>query len=483
MAKEIIDIGIINDPLTGDSLYQGGTKLNNNFTELYDAVSALESAPVVNTDKLEWLSTDENGLYSIEKDGSPFAHNYTNNPSVTTPADDWMRNTFFGNNAGNYTGTGIMNVGIGAWTLNGLTTGTQNNMIGNESGANITTGGSNNGIGDGVMYYLSTGSSNVGMGKNALQRLTTGNSNVAIGKNAGYWAADAGNMTLGSFNTLIGEGARIKTDGNEREVVIGYNASGNGSDTVTIGGSTITETHLKGDVYAKAIHLPNSDAGITEGFISLGDGTPFLHNGGNPAGQSYYQNTYVGYSAGNFDGTSASPMNVGVGDYVLGAVTSGSQNTGVGALSLSYLTTGSNNVALGASALYSMTTGSDNMAQGKNAIQNMITGSKNIAIGRNSGFYAAVGTLTSGDSHVLIGDTTKASANGTVNEIVIGANAVGKGSHTVVLGHTSIVETVLRGKINANGLPLYADEASAITGGLVAGDLYRTSTGEIRIKL
>jgi len=44
------------------------------------------------------------------------------------------------------------------------------------------------------------------------------------------------------------------------------------------------------------------------------------------------------------------------------------------------------------------------------------------------------------------------------------------------------------GKINAvdcnfNGLPTYADDSSAGTGGLVAGDLYKTATGELRIKL
>jgi hypothetical protein len=37
--------------------------------------------------------------------------------------------------------------------------------------------------------------------------------------------------------------------------------------------------------------------------------------------------------------------------------------------------------------------------------------------------------------------------------------------------------------ISLSGLPEYADEAAAITGGLSEGDLYRTATGEIRVKL
>ncbi len=39
------------------------------------------------------------------------------------------------------------------------------------------------------------------------------------------------------------------------------------------------------------------------------------------------------------------------------------------------------------------------------------------------------------------------------------------------------------GKIKAVSLPLYIDNADAIAGGLVAGDVYRTSTGELRITI
>ena len=37
-------------------------------------------------------------------------------------------------------------------------------------------------------------------------------------------------------------------------------------------------------------------------------------------------------------------------------------------------------------------------------------------------------------------------------------------------------------KLNVNELPIFADNASAITGGLVVGDIYRTSTGELRVR-
>ncbi len=37
--------------------------------------------------------------------------------------------------------------------------------------------------------------------------------------------------------------------------------------------------------------------------------------------------------------------------------------------------------------------------------------------------------------------------------------------------------------INFTGLPTHADDAAAGTGGLSEGDVYKTATGELRIKL
>lgn len=39
------------------------------------------------------------------------------------------------------------------------------------------------------------------------------------------------------------------------------------------------------------------------------------------------------------------------------------------------------------------------------------------------------------------------------------------------------------GGIRLNNLPTFADESAATTGGLIGGDLYKTSTGEVRIKI
>jgi len=48
---------------------------------------------------------------------------------------------------------------------------------------------------------------------------------------------------------------------------------------------------------------------------------------------------------------------------------------------------------------------------------------------------------------LYLGANTKASADGTDNEIVIGYNAIGAGSHSVVLGNDSITKTILKGNV------------------------------------
>ena len=42
MAREIIDIGTTGNDGTGDDLRTGGTKINNNFQELYSDVASLQ---------------------------------------------------------------------------------------------------------------------------------------------------------------------------------------------------------------------------------------------------------------------------------------------------------------------------------------------------------------------------------------------------------------------------------------------------------
>ncbi len=73
---------------------------------------------------------------------------------------------------------------------------------------------------------------------NALQANTTGSNNSAFGFSAGrYISGGSVSNTTSSNSTYLGYQAYPLANGDTNETVIGYNAVGNGSNTVTLGSS------------------------------------------------------------------------------------------------------------------------------------------------------------------------------------------------------------------------------------------------------
>ena len=169
-------------------------------------------------------------------------------------------------NPGSY--AGIQNLAFGTSALQNTTSGGYNSAFGTEAlyintsgGGNIafgvhalrlnTSGAENCAFGGGPMYQNTTGSYNTAIGSLSYYYKSTGNYNVAIGWQAGYYygTPTSGNAVTSASNcTLIGAYATPLTSGTSNEIVIGYNAIGKGSNTVVLGNSTITDTHLTGIV-------------------------------------------------------------------------------------------------------------------------------------------------------------------------------------------------------------------------------------------
>jgi hypothetical protein len=123
-------------------------------------------------------------------------------------------------------------------------------------------------------------------------------------------------------------------------------------------------------------------------------------------------------------------------------------STAIGSIACESQTTGGQNVAIGHGALNKNTTGSNNSILGTNALVNA-TGSNNVCLGQNAARDFSGGiNLTLLNNSVIIGQDAKTNANNETNQIVIGHNAIGLGSNTATLGNTSIVDTVLRGRVN-----------------------------------
>ena len=82
--------------------------------------------------------------------------------------------------------------------------------------------------------------------------------NTVLGNNAGIYTADGTTVNAQATNSVfLGANTKAQANNQTNQIVIGYNAIGNGSNTVTIGNDQITKTVLKGTVSAKEIQIEN----------------------------------------------------------------------------------------------------------------------------------------------------------------------------------------------------------------------------------
>jgi hypothetical protein len=191
----------------------------------------------------------------IYKSTNRFIHdfNYGNNGTVTTIG----QNTFVGVNAGNLTMGGAATVNthssynsvLGVSALQSNTTGYSNSVLGVSALQSNTTGHSNSALGVNALSSNTTGYSNSAIGLSALRLNTTGYSNSALGVNAGRFLSNGttGNATSNN-SVFLGFDTRTSAEGVTNEIVIGATATGNGSNSATLGNDSVTKTVLKGAV-------------------------------------------------------------------------------------------------------------------------------------------------------------------------------------------------------------------------------------------
>jgi len=110
-----------------------------------------------------------------------------------------------------------------------------------------TAGNSNTAIGRRASQN-STGSFNTTVGSDALLSNTTGDNNSAIGYQSGRYITGGGANQTSSNSLYLGYDTRASANGNTNEIVIGYTAEGMGSNTATIGNSSVTVLYLAGAV-------------------------------------------------------------------------------------------------------------------------------------------------------------------------------------------------------------------------------------------
>jgi hypothetical protein len=149
-------------------------------------------------------------------------------------------NTFIGESAGLANTTAGGNTFIGAFAAIANTTGANNSVLGLYAAEANTTGYDNTFIGNSAGNQNTTGYGNTFLGRNAGSGNIVGYYNVAIGDSAGS------SIASNNASVFIGYNANPQANLQSNQIVIGNSATGNGSNTTTIGNSSTTATYLRG---------------------------------------------------------------------------------------------------------------------------------------------------------------------------------------------------------------------------------------------
>jgi hypothetical protein len=186
-----------------------------------------------------------NGAYALE--------NNTTGSNNTAVGQESLENNI----------VGAFNTAIGFQALQDNTS-SSNTAIGHLASLQNTSGSANFSGGARALENNTTGSVNTSIGFASLQTNTTGGGNVALGEDAGRYTSTGTGNTNGGDSVFIGRQTKPLGDSQTNQIVIGYQAIGNGSNTVTIGNDSITNTYLKG-----AVTLTGALSGTSASFSGL----------------------------------------------------------------------------------------------------------------------------------------------------------------------------------------------------------------------
>ena len=376
-------------------------------------------------------------------------------------------NVFIGHNvAGNGTlADATENTAVGYGSLAELTSGDNNTTIGRSAGLNINSGANNTIVGSLAGDAMTNNAGNVIIGKSALSAADAGeNYNIVIGGDAGT----AVNNENADYNVLIGQDAGTGGTGAMAScIAIGGNAmNSTGTNaqtgTVAIGHDSLTALTSGGENlaigYESMKAMTTGAANIAIGYQTMdalnhadADANIALGNGalGGAAAVALHSCVAIGHNALDAASmTDGANGTVAIGRDALGALTSGQGNTAIGYQAMDANTTGNQNTAVGYGAAGAIPGGAlGNTAIGYNALAN----GNNDATDENTCIGHLAGDLiTSGENNVIIGAGADVGTNTDSNSIVIGREAIGQGTNTVVLGNASHTDVYMASDKGAN---------------------------------
>ena len=170
--------------------------------------------------------------------------------------------------------TGGANTAVGMYALLSNTSATENVAIGAYAQYNTTVGINNTSIGTMSMALNTSGTQNTAIGASAIEKNISGSNNTVLGFSAGKVIADNSTVNSNVNNSvLIGALSKTLTVNSDNEVVIGYNAVGNGSNTIQLGNTSITNVKTSGTINAGGLSVSGNVAVNTNKFnVSAANG-------------------------------------------------------------------------------------------------------------------------------------------------------------------------------------------------------------------
>jgi hypothetical protein len=318
---------------------------------------------------------------------------------------------------------------------------------------------------DSKVYLRSSTGSNIAL-EDGVINVSTGTNGFAVG---GATSASAGGVAIGN---LANGGSNLTT------IAIGDGADVTGTRGISIGWNTSSESGV-----AIGISSSSTGGGNAFGGSSVANGT-FASAYGAAAQATAGSASALGASA---EATAASAIAVG------NATVAGTRAIGIGDGIVASTT---DSILIGTS---SSVTGNNGYSIGRGNVVG--------ANGISFGFQAGNGTGTIGSDAISIGtDANGGTANIGASSIVIGKNTDSTVTGAVTLGYgTAFNNRLVNSTTNSFGLgwgsntpdflyskagqwlvkslPTFADDTSAGVGGVATDEIYKTATGELRIKL
>lgn len=210
------------------------------------------------------LSMNMDGGFNVAIGADALLSNTSGGANVAIGVSAMYFNSIGGNNVAvggsalNKNNAGNNNTAIGTRALLTNDTGSENVALGHVAMSSNISGINNTALGGSALFFNLTGTDNVAVGINSLLNITTSN-NVAVGSGAGRFITGGSTPNTNSTTSIyVGRLTKAFADTQSNEVVIGDSATGHGSNTITIGNTSVIGNYFTGPIQITPVaNLPH----------------------------------------------------------------------------------------------------------------------------------------------------------------------------------------------------------------------------------